>query len=201
MTRTTDKRRLTLTLDATVDEGSHGFPTYLKVTARLGELVHLDGADRLRNLVGVEDLEGLTVSAQGSPADGGSTYGWKVEFQDVAYIDLRHAQAMARTLGRVERRLARMADELGWPESFGAYLLRVAKVLGVKEFAVWRRRPRRLHDDGDLGVLPATAAAAWLETAERTFYAEHPPVARDRPEEPRPAEGGAPSLRPCRVSC
>lgn len=49
-------------------------------------------------------------------------------------IDRQRAETMARTLKVIEDGLGRLEDDLGVPLSFGQYLARLAKVLGIRKF-------------------------------------------------------------------
>jgi hypothetical protein len=69
-------------------------------------------------------LEDLVISAQGNVTDDEPVYGWSVEYHEAFRVDERRAQTMAKTLRRIARGLERLNSELGYPESFEAYLAR-----------------------------------------------------------------------------
>lgn len=106
----------------------------------------------IRNFTNVgfdaEPLADLHVVAQLDRTSNGQPYGWKVEYRDVYSVDLRRADTMLKTLRKVERGLTRIQTELGYPETFPAYLARVAKVLGIKRFG-WRVGERNGHSYSD----------------------------------------------------
>lgn len=104
--------------------------------------VMLSNTGEVRNFSTVgfdaDPLGDLHVSAQlDRVATNGQPYGFKVEYREAFSVDLRRADAMVKTLRKVERGLTRIQTELGYAETFPAYLARVAKVLGIKQFG-WR---------------------------------------------------------------
>lgn len=62
------------------------------------------------------------------------TYGWRVEYRDVFAVNIARAEAMARTLRKIERGLAKLDAKWGTPDTFAAYVIRVASVLKVTSF-------------------------------------------------------------------
>lgn len=95
----------------------------------------------VRNFAGSLDkdpLADLQITAQHDRV-AANPYGWRVEYRDVFSVDLNRAETMVKTLRRIERRMDAMRDELGYPESFAAYVTRVGKILGVKSYGQYRR--------------------------------------------------------------
>ena len=83
------------------------------------------------------DLSDLEVSSQGHASDAArSLYGWDVRYRDVYAVDGYRVKRLAKTLGAVERRLERLRVKYGRPESFGAYVARVAEALGADSIVV-----------------------------------------------------------------
>jgi hypothetical protein len=77
----------------------------------------------------------LQVSSQGNLREPEQpAYGWEVEYRGRYSIELRDAEAMVKVLRKVDRGLERLKSELGYPETIGAYIARVAKVLGIRTF-------------------------------------------------------------------
>jgi hypothetical protein len=198
-TTDTDRPRLVIRLQAEVDPDAaeqrrFGLPVYFHLRATVGYLVTEDHEPRLRNILASDrepafaGLADLTIAAQASVQadgrryDGERLYGWDVEYRDAGYVDLERARVMVGRLGRIHRRLEAMRDRLGYPESFAAYLLRVATILGIREFVVWTppRRGAGLYADGELRIMRGgTAAAAWIEQQTREFFDAHPAPAKE----------------------
>lgn len=113
-----------------------------------------------------DPLGDLHVSAQ---LDGGTAneqaYGFKVEYREAFSVDLARADAMLKTLRKVERGLERIRSELGYAESYPAYLARVAKVLGIKQFG-WRVGERD-------GSLYEQNRYHWTDASGLSSYIEH----------------------------
>jgi hypothetical protein len=77
---------------------------------------------------------GLAVAAHMSSKDG--VYGQRVVYRDLYELRATRAQEVAKVLVAIERKLQKMDDELGAPQTFPEYLLRAAKALGIKKFVV-----------------------------------------------------------------
>lgn len=121
------------------DEPDFGGPPSLRLHAHL---VKITSEGEVRNFTSVgfdtEPFADLQVNALCDRTTSlNETYGWTVEYREVFSVDLKRAAAMVKTLRKVESGLTRMQGELGYPESFPAYLARVAKVLGIKSFG-WK---------------------------------------------------------------
>lgn len=87
------------------------------------------------------ELRDLTVSAQASTGedsdDAQRWYAWEVAYRQPLAVTLADAQTMARVLGRVDREMRKLAARFGAPESFPAYALQVAYVLGAHADSVF----------------------------------------------------------------
>ncbi len=136
--------------------------------------------DGIRNItysmVDRSGLADLTVTALGEPTID-YAYAWHVGYHQPYSVDLDRARVMVATLGRVERRLVQLSGQFGRPESFGAYLLRVATVLKASRFVVWTREPQGPRMPGEYRVMDGQVAVTWLETREREFHDAHPAAA------------------------
>lgn len=132
-----------------------------------GEALSAEDWPRLRGLGYGDDaaFDGLTVSAAAADDMGPGTYGWATEYKEARYVKLDQAERMVKVLRKVERGLAKLTERYGYPEFFTAYLLRVADVLGITQFAI--RQP-----SGDLTILSVTSAAYWLDEQVRDFHKE-----------------------------
>jgi hypothetical protein len=149
-----------------------GFTTNLILRA---ELVHLTSDGDLRNILDSDNLglASLQVRGQANLDDTaqGRSYGWSYAYEQPYSVDLRRARAMATTLGRLQTRLEKLTARYGHPESFGAYVLRVAEVLGVRRFVVWDTNPRTGKPSANgPRELPATAAVDWYATHLHDFH-------------------------------
>lgn len=82
---------------------------------------------------GDEPMADLRISAQADYVSE-DAYGWRVEYAQPYSVDLRRAEMMVKTLRKVQRGLDRMERDLGYAESFGAFVARVGKVLGVSRY-------------------------------------------------------------------
>jgi len=145
---------------------------YLTLEARA---IHLeDGKVRnIRSSLMEEDsgFADFVVSARANLDMGERTYGWKAEYQDTYTVDLQQAQAMAKHLTKVERGMAKLTERYGYADTFGAWMLRVADVLKIKQFMAWRSPPQSWgYDSGDYFVMQPTAAAYFFDEAERDFF-------------------------------
>lgn len=90
----------------------------------------------LRNftdLWGDEPLADLRISAQADYASE-DAYGWRVEYAQPYSVDLGRAEVMVKLLRKIQRGLDRMERDLGYAESFGAYVARVGKLLGASRY-------------------------------------------------------------------
>jgi hypothetical protein len=108
-------------------------------------VLHTERHGSVRNPRDSEDynglcLYGLEVGSQGNERQGYSgtpnpdpkLYGFDVLYRDVYSIDTRMAGRMAKTLKRVDAKLAKLYDERGYTTSFGEYVTRVATAIGAK---------------------------------------------------------------------
>jgi hypothetical protein len=99
-------------------------------------------------------------------------YGWRVEYHNVYAVELARAEAMVKTLRKIERGLERLRAEFGYPESFAAYVARVAKVLGVKQFG-WRSPDGGMFPNGtQYRWTDADGLASHVHTLVRDFTKE-----------------------------
>jgi hypothetical protein len=69
---------------------------------------------------------------------GMGNYG--VSYHNVYDLELREAEAKAKTLRNIDRKLDKYRQEYGIVESFDAYLMRVAKAIGSKTIMVRGRK-------------------------------------------------------------
>jgi hypothetical protein len=89
------------------------------------------GRVRFGHAVGA--LENLQVYSQGNADDTPrKLYGFDVLYRDSGHIGLDRAYEMAAVLGRINRALERERERDGHPATYGHYVARVARALGVK---------------------------------------------------------------------
>lgn len=139
MTTADEPRELRMLVSSqTRDYGCSGDTLHFTVS-----LVYALPNGEIRNFVGgyladENAMADLVVTAQHDRVDR-APYGWRVEYSQPHAVDLARAEVMVKVLRKVERGLARLQDELGYPETFAAYVARVGKVLGVKSYGMYSR--------------------------------------------------------------
>ena len=141
----------------------------------IGESDYVRLHGELRDIPGGE-LRGLQVSCQNSDDNarkGETSYGWRADYRNVFSIDQKYANEMASVLNRLVKKMQAVSGELGYPESFGAYVLRVAKCLGIKTFVVCTHAGRPFHFDGEYRAIDCGQAAYWMNDQERTYIDKH----------------------------
>jgi hypothetical protein len=136
----------------------------------------LDGGDH-------DGLADLSVSAQNDPDNARSdraptAYGWSAAYSAPHRVTLRRAEAMHRTLAKIDRRTERDAERYGYPQTFAAYLLRVAAALAVDTFLV------KETDDGSgwysgqtYQTFTPRQAGAWIDGQDRRYIEAQSPTA------------------------
>lgn len=81
------------------------------------------------------DLGGLVASCQaddGTGKDRRRTYGWEFKLREGADgVTLYQAQQAVRRMTPIERRMDKMRDVEGYPQTFGAYINRLARAIGA----------------------------------------------------------------------
>lgn len=73
------------------------------------------------------------------------TYAWSVEYYSPISVKYKEAFLMYKTLGSINKRLSKMEQEIGEPTSFTQFVLRAAKIIGVKWF-VFNRTTHEVTD-------------------------------------------------------
>lgn len=75
----------------------------------------------------------------------GPLYSWQIRYSRVHSVDLNEAEAMAKTLRTIQRKLDALKAKLGREASFGAFVVRVADALGAEaiEMPPYKGDPRR----------------------------------------------------------
>lgn len=112
-----------------IDHGqTAGMSGYYVVTLEYAEL---DVATGEMTVLYDSPLEHLELRAQGDNTNPGKLYGYDATFRHVWSVDLRHAESMVRTLKAIRRGLDKAAERDGDLKSFGQYVLRVCRALGI----------------------------------------------------------------------
>ena len=152
--------------------GSFASRRYVHVSAGIGRVVETNGETFIEGVGNIDEshfvcqaLNHLQVWSQGDwkgddGGDGlsGDLYGWSLRFRDAGTLDLREIEAMHRLIVRVSRGVDRLQEREGTCSTFGLYVLRVARVLGIPGMLV-ERTPDAQELAGDrwkpLGLLRA----------------------------------------------
>jgi hypothetical protein len=117
-----------------------------------------------------EPLADLIITAQVDRVSAESPYGWRTEYRTPYAVDLETAKLMVGALTKVERGLTKIRAELGPPETFTAYVARVAKTLGIKRFGRTAKRGRGWsHDDNEYVWMDAEGMAYHIQTLTSDF--------------------------------
>lgn len=88
----------------------------------------------------------LSVDAAGKIAPKGA-WGFDVTYRDVYSADWRRADAMAKTLKKVHTRLQKVSEEDMHPATFGQYVLRVGRILGLEGVIFFRDKIPGSYDN------------------------------------------------------
>jgi hypothetical protein len=64
------------------------------------------------------------------------SYGHSVEFRNLYSVDLQKAISMGKVLSTVNVGLGKLVEQWGYAQTYGQYVLRVLKVLGVRRMLV-----------------------------------------------------------------
>jgi hypothetical protein len=92
----------------------------------------------------------LHVSAQGDLETDEPAYAWATEYRDLYRLTLSEGEPMIKVLRKVQRGLDKLTAELGWPDSLGAYIARVGKILGVERFGFYAPKGEPRWASGEL---------------------------------------------------
>lgn len=120
-------------------ESNHGSPQVV------GRICYLNEEGELRNPLGDRYEEGAEYAdfavhgyVPQPNHDPEYVWGWGFSYQQPYRVETYRAEQMLKLLRRVDRGMEKLLSERGWPTNgdFHAYALRVAEVLGIKEFRV-----------------------------------------------------------------
>lgn len=156
---TKDKPEVRMLLTVDRPRNQYADPNVIDATAIFVRIELEDGREHVRNIStssfmrpeNLPELADLQVRAWGYlNEDDRELYMSEVQYRDVFSVDLERAKLMAKTLGRVTRQLQQLERELGFAEDYAAYVARVGKILGVKQYG-WRvgERDHGWYDEND----------------------------------------------------
>ena len=136
-----DNRDLRVLFSTEVTSDSYSSCKTMKIT---GYFVTFEDG-HVRNVSDWDDaaLADLALTAYMSTDEtgrDGKPWGWACEYRQVYSVRLERAQAMARTLAKVQRAQDKLTAAGEWPESFPYWARAVAKVLGATSFG-WHVGP------------------------------------------------------------
>lgn len=96
-------------------------------------------------------------------------YDWRLEFSRPYSVDIRRAESMATVLRLLTRKLAKLTERFGEPDSFEAYAARVADILGGYPRVQFGRRVDASRDHNGTGYQWGNALSLryWLEDAAK----------------------------------
>jgi len=115
---------------------------FFRLTASV-VILHSEGHNSIRNPRGeydeVYDFKDLMVTSlgenttlNGDPNPEPRLYGWEVRYEDVYSVDHRRAKKMAKTLDMVQRKLDKLKETRGYPQSYAEFLGRVGEAIGAQ---------------------------------------------------------------------
>lgn len=142
-----------------------------------GEIRNYDGDGATADADGLA-FGDLVIQAQldlivGKSVGRSEPYGWKAEYSQPYNVDLRRARAMAKTLGRIERGLARRDETDGYAETFAMFAIRVARIIGADQFGWSRGAPTGDYRTGDYCWTDAGGLIGELRSRTVAFLREH----------------------------
>lgn len=110
----------------------------------------------------------LTIKTHDSD-DKRSWWGWSVGYE-THHVDVNKAEAMAKVLRMVTRKLDKGNDIHGYPSDLFSYLLRVGHALGVRQF-VTRSTDRQRANSGQRyrSTRKASDVQYWINDIEATY--------------------------------
>lgn len=89
----------------------------------------------------------ITAQRSADPT-GDDWYAWRICYERPYCIELGDAERMVKFLRSVTKKLAKLEERYGSPESLAAFCARVADVLDCQQSRVWGTYHRELRADG-----------------------------------------------------
>lgn len=146
----------------------------------VAELVTLsdDGSPRniqnswFDNTMGYEGFRvEATLSTQWARQDGARSANWDVKVKTGGDATLRDIAEMGKVAARIKRAMDKDNETLGQAATFGAFVLRFARALGVKDI-VLANGPMATHSYSETSWLfVGSGAAEWMDTKLAEFVA------------------------------
>src|SRR5207244_4793347 len=102
-----------------------------------GDETHaVPAGDPLDGVLGYTRLDADRRQDEGESYRPGPAY-WNALYRDVSSVNASEAATMQKTFAKLERGMAKAESDYGRPATFGAYVQRVAKVLGIKQIGFY----------------------------------------------------------------
>jgi hypothetical protein len=123
-------------------------------------------------------LHNLHVNSQGDDnAPERHLYGFDVTYRDVFSVDARQATAMAKTLKIINRRMGKLRERFGHPDSIGQYLGHVAVAIGASAIIVPQGPTRGWsYDEIDHRVMTVGEGVTYVNHVVAKWAAREPVV-------------------------
>lgn len=120
-------------------------PTVLYDTPRIQvTIVRVEENGDIRNPgydYGIDDEHFNDFHVSAYARDNGTLDGFSADYREAFCVDLSRAEKMVKHLRKVDRAMRKITTDEGYAEDFATYVLRVARVLGIKTFFI-----RNTHD-------------------------------------------------------
>jgi len=138
--------------------------TFMHIEARPvlvigGDIRNPNGDSSFVRESGERELADLVISCQVEHYR--EPYGYRASYGNVFSVDLERAEAMVKLLRKIDRELNKITAEWGYAESFGAYVTRVAKALGVNHFMWHIRGQGTMYAENEYRTGDVPAMQAW----------------------------------------
>lgn len=126
-----------------------------------GDIRNPNGDSSFVRESGERELADLVISCQVERAER-APYGYAVRYQEAFSIDRVRAEAMVKQLRAIDRELEKLEREMGYAESFGAYLVRVARALKISDFLWHLKGQGTMYAQNEYHHADARGAQAWV---------------------------------------
>lgn len=93
-------------------------------------------------------LADFTITAQRSTDPNDDWYAWRISYKRPYRVELHDAERMVKFLRNVTKKLAKLNERYGRPDTLAAFCGRVADVLGCQQSRVWGTRYPELRATG-----------------------------------------------------
>lgn len=127
---------------------------------------HLYVRPEVQQEMGEDIRKDLVISCQGSRHIP-DIYGWSIAL-DVYRLDLYKAEAAVKFLRQLQSKLDKLTAQLGSPQSYAEFVLRIATALGVEGF---RCLPKNARDWRDARTMSLADGRYYMEQQCRDWLA------------------------------